>query len=365
MMGLNKYLQLTLSRHREGHRHFLRQIVEMGLLFVLRGHGPGFYHMAGFWRREIPWKDKWNHLNAREYRNKVSDLNPRTYHKISQHKVAEKGVLNLFDFPSAKFLGYIHPINGFDNQGNPLTNAADLTRKIEDWNLTRICFKEEEGHSGHGFRAINIVRQNDTYYFEDLNKLGVLLSIDDFCDNVLNTTTGGGAVIETYLEQHEWYTALNESSVNTLRLWVVQFDGEYPTTRLGYLRIGRAGSLIDNQSSGGIVAPIDLDTGIIRAAIDGRATHEKFAVHPDHGAQIEGGHLPLLAESMVLAERCLACFPYLRFAGLDIAVSKNGPVVVEMNVVPDREGGAFVDIPTRYVFDPKIELPSRTSRTPN
>lgn len=345
-----KYLQLTRARHREGNLHFLLQIVEMALLFTLRGHGPGFYHMAGFWRREIPWKDKWDHLNAREYRKQVFAVNPPVYRKISQHKVAEKGILNLFKIPSTNFLGYLHPLNGQDNQGNALRNATDLTKHVGDWKAERICFKPVEGHSGHGFRAVDIIRDDNRTYFKDINNPDTPVSIEDFCRSSIDISASGGVVVEEYFQQHNWYAALNESSVNTLRIWVIQFENEYPTTRLAYLRIGRAGSLIDNQSSGGIVAPVDLHAGILRAAIDGRATRMQFPVHPDHGATIEGGRPPFLSEATALAEQCLSCFPNLRFAGLDVAVSKSGPAIVEMNVVPDREGGAFVDMPTKHVF---------------
>ena len=44
------------------------------------------------------------------------------------------------------------------------------------------------------------------------------------------------------------------------------------------------------------------------------------------------------------------CFQGLKFAGVDVAVGPGGPVIVELNVNPDREGAAFTDIPTKEVF---------------
>ena len=53
---------------------------------------------------------------------------------------------------------------------------------------------------------------------------------------------------------------------------------------------------------------------------------------------------------MMLAEQSLMCFQGLKFAGVDVAVGPDGPVIVELNVNPDREGAAFTDIPTKKVF---------------
>ena len=44
--------------------------------------------------------------------------------------------------------------------------------------------------------------------------------------------------------------------------------------------------------------------------------------------------LPFWEQVKALAESCLASFPRLCFAGLDIAISPTGPVVVELNVQP-------------------------------
>ena len=108
--------------------------------------------------------------------------------------------------------------------------------------------------------------------------------------------------------------------------------------------------MVDNQSSGGIVAPINLETGVLAAAIDGLPTRESWSSHPDTGSPIEGQKPPFFEEAKKLAERCISCFPGLSFAGVDVAVGEEGPVIIELNVSPDREGAAFTDIPTRWVF---------------
>jgi hypothetical protein len=136
-----------------------------------------------------------------------------------------------------------------------------------------------------------------------------------------------------------------------MRLWVVRTRDGKAKVKLGYLRIGREHSLVDNQSSGGIVAPIDIDSGKLGAAIDGLYHHNVFREHPDHGALIEGQTIPYFKDSLQIAEQALTAFPGLRFVGADVAVSNNGPQIIEMNVSPDREGAAFVGIPSTFLLN--------------
>ena len=46
---------------------------------------------------------------------------------------------------------------------------------------------------------------------------------------------------------------------------------------------------------------MDLQTGIQGRAIEGKPQREEFAVHPDHGARIEGQKIPFLEEAKALA----------------------------------------------------------------
>jgi len=339
---------LSFKRSKAGQLSVPRQFLEMLLLFLLRGQGPGYYHTAGFWRKDILWKDKMAHMNMREYRSIINDLNPPCYQKTSQNKVIEKAILDLCKIPRNEFIGFLDKSAGFDLNGNALQTPAEFTTLITQNRWDKICFKPVESWAGQGFSAFSIVRNNDDVLFEHMDNKKIL-TIEELYYQFLNIENGESRVIEKYLEQHDWYAGLNPSSVNTYRLWVVKKNIE-AHTKLGYLRIGRAGSLVDNQSSGGIVAPINLNTGVLGAAIDGLPTRKSWTHHPDTGVSIQGQKPPYFEESMRLAEKSLMCFQGLKFAGVDVAAGPNGPVIVELNVNPDREGAAFTDIPTKKVF---------------
>ena len=345
---LQRCIELTLKRSKEGHLSVLRQIMEMVFLFAWRHQGPGYYHTAGFWRKNISWKDKLAHMNMEEYKSTVKHLNQLPYQKTSQNKIIEKAILALYKIPSNEFIGYLDKSCGYDQYGNALQTLSDFTNLIENSTWNKICFKPVESWAGQGFLAVNIIRKNNDVLFERMDNKEIL-AVDELNQQYLKIGHRRGKLIEAFLEQHEWYANLNPSSVNTFRLWVVKNKNK-AQTKLAYVRIGRAGSLVDNQSGGGIVAPVNLKTGTLGAAIDGLPTRELWTHNPDTGALIQGEKPPFFEESMRLAEKSLMCFQGLEFAGVDVAVGSDGPVIIELNVNPDREGAAFTDIPTKAVF---------------
>ena len=344
-----------LVRNRTGGKSAFRQWVEMVGLFVLRGNGPNFYQMAGFWRRDQQWATMAGHLSYRQFKAQIDALNPPPYHKLSQNKLAEKAIMTLMGIPTPRFLGLLDRECGRDTTGAPLCAADDLVRLLSRDAADRVCFKLVEGNGGKGFVAVDILRDGAEPRFRPLQALkspsgSGARDRESYSASELVARLGNEArVIESYLEQHPAYAALNPTSVNTMRIWVLRQAGK-TSAKLGYLRVGRAGSLVDNHHAGGIVVPIDLSSGRLSVGSDGRATGRTFPVHPDHGATIEGTVLPMWAEARALAERCLTVFPYMNFAGMDVAMTPTGPAILEANVQPSRNGAAQVGIPTREIF---------------
>jgi hypothetical protein len=143
-----KISALSQQRAREGHAPLLRQVAEMVALRLLRGVGPGYYHTAGFWRTGLLWRDKTGQMSAKEYRRFLARWNDPAYRKMSQHKIAEKAMLSLFNLPTPRFLGRIGREAGLDHRGRPLRDADDLAALLLQERIDRVVFKEVEGYGG-------------------------------------------------------------------------------------------------------------------------------------------------------------------------------------------------------------------------
>jgi hypothetical protein len=321
-------------------------------MFILRlfyGLGPRHYHVARYWRRELSWSFKIGFWNYNKFRRFVRKLNPLAYQKTSQNKISEKAVLQLLGIPTPMFLGRLHIQLGIAYTGATLASGEDLQQLLQELpELDRLCFKLVEGYGGAGFRAVSVVK-SPTLGFRLLDS-GECMTIPQFLDEILQIASGTDYIVEEYIQQHTQLSGFNVSSVNTLRVWA--FSSEDTKVALGaFLRVGRSGSLVDNTSQGALAFPVNLETGEIGKGLVNSIWNETFEPYSDSGDAIAGATVPYWKESVDLAIRAVAAFPYLQFAGVDIAITDNGPVVIELNVEPDPTAAIFFDRPHSDIFD--------------
>lgn len=314
------------------------QAVQAVELRLRRGLGPAYYHTAGLWRPSISRADRLGHINDHEYHAFLDRMNDPAFQKVSQHKITEKAVLELMGVPTPRFLAHVR---AGPTAGPMIGDAAALAAFARAHAGQRIAVKEVEGFGGRGFRAFDIAP--DGALFRSLKDNSGVSAETLWAD--VAAVGGGGYIVEAYLEQHPWYAALNASSVNTFRVWVCEHGGTSEIV-LAYLRVGRAGDLVDNKSAGGILTPVRAD-GTFGPLTTAKVDRLMMDAHPDTGVRVAGEKPPLLDTVYDVARQALAAFPHTRFAGLDIAVGTAGPVVIEMNVRPGREGAVRCDVPFR------------------
>jgi hypothetical protein len=96
--------------------------------------------------------------------------------------------------------------------------------------------------------------------------------------------------------------------------------------------IGQA--IVDNIAQGGLAAPVDLTTGEISGPAiqkDKTIGVSRFEKHPDTGVRLIGLQLPCWPQVLDLAKQAHEAFPSMPFVGWDIAILRDGPVVLEGN----------------------------------
>lgn len=215
--------------------------------------------------------------------------------------------------------------NEFNRRYAPYIHRAWLdmtTASVDEFlgfmkNLDRVISKPTAACCGQG---IEILCKAD---FPDLRNM---------YDHLISTQSG---LIEEVIVQHPDISAIYPHSVNTYRIVTVLHNGQANVV-YAFIRIGNGGRFVDNINAGGMAAPIDLDTGIIRyAAFDKDSNY--YDVHPYTGHPIVGSQLPYWKESL---EMCLAAAhvtPELGYIGWDIAVTRDGPQLIEGNEFPGHD----------------------------
>lgn len=144
-------------------------------------------------------------------------------------------------------------------------------------------------------------------------------------------------VIQTRLLNHDAIRDLSNGALTTVRvLTLLDETGTYEATHAGLRMAIGANRLVDNSHAGGIIAAVDMKSGRLSSATDIglRPTIGWCAHHPDTGAVIEGRILPYWPETVALACRAHAVFAPRVIVGWDIAITPNGPVLIEGNGAP-------------------------------
>lgn len=134
------------------------------------------------------------------------------------------------------------------------------------------------------------------------------------------------------MRQHNYASKIYDKTVNTIRFITLRdIDTHQFKVFFAVQRIGTAETIpVDNGSRGGLIAKIDLATGILSEA---RSLHNKeiYKVHPDSGEAIEGVVIPgwndIKAQMLKLTDK----MPYMHFIAWDILLTEEGLCVIEAN----------------------------------
>lgn len=317
-----------------------RQLAEMTLLKLFRGIGPGSYLQSRFWRPEIPFSEKWQGANRKEYNQLIDRWNTPQYQKTSQHKVVEKAILTLQQVPTPKFIAYLHAQSGVCASGASLKNFAEFEALCQTLVGYKICLKLVEGFGGAGFSAFKVAQGPDGVHFEH-PFTGAVSTLQQWWQQAQQNPDG--YIIEHYLEQHPDVAQFHPLSVNTVRIWLYQLPDRVEIA-CAYLRVGQKGSLVDNTTSGGLYCPVDLETGKLKFGIFSREPWQLLEKHPDSAVLISGVQLPFWQECVQIAGQALRAFPHVHIAGVDVAISKDGPRMIELNVRPDQIGATRLNV---------------------
>lgn len=118
----------------------------------------------------------------------------------------------------------------------------------------------------------------------------------------------------------------------TVRVVTVRPHGGRAELVLGLYKMTVGEAVADNFHFGNIIAPVDIATGRLGAGIWHRdGVLKPVERHPDSGAVIEGYRVPFWDGAVSIALRGLDAARLVTSLGWDIAITDDGPVVVEAN----------------------------------
>jgi len=126
------------------------------------------------------------------------------------------------------------------------------------------------------------------------------------------------------------FASIHPESINSLRIFTYN-NGTEASIVCAWLKAGRGSAVIDNGSSGGMLAAIDCSTGTVCSpARDENNT--TFHTHPDTGFVFQGFKIDRWEEAVAIAKEMSGILPGMRCIGWDIALSaEKGWQIIEGN----------------------------------
>lgn len=198
-----------------------------------------------------------------------------------------------------------------------LTQAGPEQLQAMGRELGRFLVKPRDGAHGNGVEIL------DAAQVEDWPAL-----YDRLCRE-------GRTLCEEVIPQHPDLNAIWSGSINTIRIiTILKDDVTYPIAAC--LRVGNGPRPVDNFDSGGMVVPVDRDTGRITGPARDKSG-KLYDRHPATQVKFEGYQLPLWSQVLDLVRRAGRTLPTIRYVGWDVAVTPSGPVLVEGNQLPGNQ----------------------------
>jgi hypothetical protein len=169
---------------------------------------------------------------------------------------------------------------------------------------------------------------------------GETLAESQFLDRLAAQSASTPRLVQPRLTNCEALADINNGALSTIRVVSCLDEQDRPEVVAAAMRMAVGDNhSIDNFHAGGVAAAVDIASGELGQAsnmgVDARLGW--LDRHPTSGARICGRILPQWEQTLRLAERAHRAFGDRVVIGWDIAVTPDGPIVVEGNGAPDLD----------------------------
>jgi Sugar-transfer associated ATP-grasp len=151
----------------------------------------------------------------------------------------------------------------------------------------------------------------------------------------------GRVILQQRLRNYASLLPLTNGALSTLRIVTCTTPSGSIDLLPAFIRMPVGRLVVDNFSQGGLAAPIDFATGTIcgpALQMDSGLGAIRLNVHPDTGQRFEGFSVPMWLKAVELARLAHKRFSSLHFISWDIAILKDGPVLLEGNAPANING---------------------------
>ncbi|TMP50781.1 hypothetical protein CWB58_14510 [Pseudoalteromonas sp. S201] len=322
----NLYNDVIFKMFRDSERKpFFKQIKELYLLGRAIKYWPNNYFKYDGYKKGKSLVDTKLYVTGVLFGNfRKHHLNDSRYTVFADDKFLFHKLMDDAGIPAAKLINVIS-YNAIKDEYTGL-NSVNAEVVLDTITVDAIVIKPViDSCQGAGVNVINISTNKKfemsgkTYNSKELLKK-------------LFSEYSGSYLIEEKIQQHSFNHRLYPEAVNTIRVDSLLAKSGEVIINSAYLRIGRNGRKIDNWSGkqGGIGVNVNIQNGTLNSqGID--YSKNLYTEHPDTHVSFSGLVVPYWEEIINIVKDAALQFPNLRALGWDIALTEDGPLILEVN----------------------------------
>ena len=305
----------------------LTVILEQLRWFITEGNANEYYYLFGLNIQGSRQKDFVGRKEILKYREKAERILYRIngtaslqYDVLTKDKFIAGNYFSALGLPLIPVLGLVSGNYSLTKQGE----RKELSEIIK--NGTPFVLKNISMEAADGFLMCEPVSEDSV----------LVNGIQESISELLKKLSGARYILQEKIQSHSEYRKFNGTALNTTRI-VTILTSEGPVYLGGFQSFATGTSKVDAWSQGAVYVGFDSErsslkgNGYFHPGIPGAAICD---VHPDSGLKFENHLLPYLKDAV---ELCLKAHEYLYntfIVGWDIAITDNGPLIVEANEKP-------------------------------
>ena len=308
------YCYLYLVNWKECEASRLQVAKDLLYIFFKLKYFPDNYSLCRLWELERKyWKNYYGSIYDPYQRAKLrKEIQPKDLIVLFENKYICYKLCSAENFPLPMQFGYI----------TPKDNIKDIFRNIFKKNPDiKLIIKPLYGNGGDGI-MLSYMKNSDIF----IKSKNIVCPIEKY-------SIAGSYVIQEYITQNQDLNKISKST-NTCRIVTLLTKENEVKVLGGYMRFGLEDSFIDNMCQGGVGVGINIEKGVLKKIAYDLDSRRHF-IHRTSKLPFEGFEIPFWNNTLMLVKKIQRAFSYFKLLGHDIAITENGPVIIEINAEPD------------------------------
>ena len=201
--------------------------------------------------------------------------------------------------------------------------VAKLTMMFKLSGASRLVVKPVYGHAGIGVQMAILDKDGIRLHTGGRGRSPAgVCSVKEQC------------IVQEVVTQDATISAIAPSSINTVRVLTMYTKAEQVLVIGASMRFGVGDSVVDNWSAGGVAVGVNHETGhLLSVAFDKKGN--RYLRHPASQFEFANFRIPRWHLVVELAAKVQAACPFNRLLGMDIALTEDGVVLIEINADAD------------------------------